>query len=77
MLPKNLLNGVGKMELLKKIIDLISQFLKQKEEEKIEKEEIKRVQIEQEQKTKKQVEKIKKETPKQPKPKDFFNDDNW
>ena len=65
------------MEILKKVLELISQFLEQRKESKLEKEEIKRVQVEQEQKTKAQLEKRKAETIKPPKPKDFFNDDSW
>lgn len=65
------------MEILKKILEIISQFLEQRKESKIEKEEITRVQIEQQQKTKEQLEKIKPETIKPPKQKDFFNDDAW
>ena len=52
MLPKKQLHGEEKMEILKKILELISQFLEQRKEAKLEKEEIKRVQVEQQQKTK-------------------------
>ena len=66
-----------KMELLKKILELLSDFLKTYEKKKIEKEEIKRVEIEQKEKIKTKLEEIKKESIKPPKKDDFFNDDSW
>ena len=65
------------MEILKKILELISDFLKSYEKNKIEKEETKRVVTEQKEKTKKQLDKHKKEIVKPPKKDDFFNDDSW
>lgn len=65
------------MELLRKLLEIISEFLAQKKEAKIEKEEINKVQIDQKQKTKDQLEKRKSDAIKPPKSDDFFNDDSW
>lgn len=77
MLLKNLLLGVEKMEILKKILEIISQFLEQRKESKVEKEEIERIEIEQKETINKNLKARKKESIKQPKKDDFFNDDSW
>jgi hypothetical protein len=61
------------MEILRKILEILSDFLRSKEEEKVEKEEIKRLEVEQAEK----VQKVKKKEIKPPKKEDFFNDDSW
>ncbi len=62
------------MEILRKLLELLSDFLKFKENQKLEEEEIQRVKIEQVEKTKTQ---LKKSEPKPPKKDDFFNDETW
>lgn len=64
------------MEILKKFLDLILEFLQSSKEKKKEKEEIKRVQVEQQQKTQEHLEKRKHEIvkPKPPTDDNFFND---
>jgi hypothetical protein len=69
--------GVEKMELLKKILELISDFLAERKSAKEEKEEIKRVEVEQVQKTQEKLKQRKTNIIKQPKKDDFFNDDAW
>jgi hypothetical protein len=64
------------MELIKKLLDLISEFLESRKQSKLESEEIRRVQVEQELKTKKHLKK-KPNEPKPPKTDDFFNDNDW
>lgn len=66
------------MEILKKILDLISQFLEERKKSKIEKQETERVQVEQKEKIAARLEVIKKREVKPPKKDDFFNDeDSW
>ena len=64
------------MEILKKILELLSEFFNSKKEKKVEKEEVNRVQVEQQQKTQKHLEKRKDEIlkPKPPTDDNFFND---
>jgi ElaB/YqjD/DUF883 family membrane-anchored ribosome-binding protein len=69
--------GVEQMELLKKILELISEFLAERRSTKLEKEEIKRVETEQVKKTQDKLQQRKDNVIKPPKPKDFFNDDSW
>ena len=63
------------MELLKKILDILSDFLRKKEEEKKEKQEIER--LETELRIESENPKGKKKYVKAPKKNDFFNDDSW
>jgi hypothetical protein len=65
------------MEILKKLLDLISEFLVNRKAQQFEREEMKRLEVEQEIKTKKQLQRRKNETIKPPKKGDFFNDDSW
>ena len=64
------------MEILKKLIDLVIEFLNSQKTKKIENEEVKRVEIEQKQKTQKILEDRKNESikPKPPTNDNFFND---
>lgn len=64
------------MEILKKLLEILSEFLQSRKEKKVEKEEIKRVQVEQQQKTQEHLEKRKHEIvkPKPPTDDNFFND---
>ena len=63
------------MEILRKILDILSDFLRKKEEEKIEKQEIER--LEAEIRIESEKTKGKKKDVKAPKKNDFFNDDSW
>ncbi len=74
---KNLLPGVGKMEILRKLLEIIYEFLEQRKTSKVEKQEVEKVQIEQNEKVEKSIKERKKQTVKKPKKDDFFNDENW
>lgn len=65
------------MEILKKLLELISQFLEERKLSKKEKEEINRVEVEQNEKIRKRIEILTKREIKPPKKDDFFNDDSW
>lgn len=70
--------GEGGMEILKKLLELISEFLQQRKQSKVEKEEIERVKVDQEEKIRARIEVLKKRQIKPPKKDDFFNDeDSW
>lgn len=74
MLLKNLLLGVVEMEILKKLLNLIFEFLETRRQTKIEKEEQERVIVEQKLKTQEQLERRKKETVKPSTDDNFFGD---
>nr|QMP83024.1 MAG: hypothetical protein [Caudoviricetes sp.] len=65
------------MEILQKILDLISEFLNQRKQRKEELEKVQALKIEQQRKSQEQLSKRKNETIKPPKKDDFFNDDSW
>lgn len=65
------------MEILQKILDLISEFLNQRKQRKEELEKVQALKIEQQRKTQEQLSKRKIEIIKPPKKDDFFNDDSW
>jgi hypothetical protein len=71
------LPGAEKMELIKKLLELISEFLESRKQDKIEKEEIHRVRVEQELKTNEKLKRKPNDKPKKPKEDDFFNDNDW
>ena len=77
MLLKTQLRGVENMEILKRLLELISDFLQTYEKRKIEKEEIKKVEVKQKEKTQENLKTRKKEDIKPPKKDDFFNDNSW
>lgn len=74
MLLKNLLLGVVEMEILKKLLNLIFEFLEARRQTKVEKEEQERVIVEQKLKTQEQLERRKKETVKPSTDDNFFGD---